>query len=302
LNEQVEAKCEFVSVVRAELDALRRDEGEGQGQSVTVGLMGHSVGAEICVRVDRRLRDGLDTFSSSFGSTTSSSTPAIHALFLLFPTLAHIAQSPNGRRLRPMFNAPLIQIVPWLSLLLRPILYVLLVLSRSTNVDGPSSSSSIYAPNPTTLSFLLSPRTISNVLHLAASEMDSILEPDLTWYAREKGRIWSYWGVNDGWVGERSEELKTVLGGDHLGGGGVDGHVVEDADDREIDGVPSDQAQVVVCVDNVPHAFCLGKSRSRSRVVRSVRVLTGRVSGTTAHSDVIADKVGSWLKVLERDR
>jgi hypothetical protein len=92
--------------------------------------------------------------------------------------------------------------------------------------------------------------------------MDSILEPDLTWYAREKGRIWSYWGVNDGWVGERSEELKMVLGGDHLDGGGVDGHVVEDADERGIDGVASDQGQVVDCVDNVPHAFCLGKSRS----------------------------------------
>jgi hypothetical protein len=179
------------------------------------------------------------------------------------------------------------------------------VLSRSTNVDGSSSSSSIYAPNPTTLSFLLSPRTISNVLHLAASEMDSILEPDLTWYAREKGRIWSYWGVNDGWVGDRSEELKMVLGGDQLDGGGVDRHVVEDADERGIDRVASDQGQVVDCVDNVPHAFCLGKSRSRSRsrstVIGSVRVLTGRVSGTTAHSDVIADKVGSWLKVLGRD-
>ncbi len=234
LDEQANAKVEFVKNVLEELKVLHMQEEEEDNELGRVGLMGHSVGSEIAVLVDQKLR--VERYSDD--NNTPASDPIPFGLFLLFPTLSNIARTPNGVRLSPLFRAPLIQVVPWLSILLQPLLYVLLIIAKVSK-----GNSSIYAPNETTLSFLLSPRTISHVLRLAASEMKSITDPDMTWYSKERERIWTYWGNGDGWVGKQGDDLKVVLRG-------TQGHVEEDT---------SESSQVVDCVDNVPHAFCLGE-------------------------------------------
>lgn len=197
LDEQISVKSEFVQCLFDEIP-----------ESTRVSLMGHSVGAEMCVQVMKR-------------------NPAVHAAYLLFPTLAHIARTPNGRRLQPIFHAPLLQLLPLFAYLLRPIVALLQLWS-------PRTSSSIYDPHPVTLSLLASPPVISHVLHLARSEMKTITSPDLHWYATNRDRIWSYWGADDGWVSNQGDDIKAILQGDH--------------------------ERLVDCADNIPHAFCLGES------------------------------------------
>lgn len=185
----------------------------------------------------------------------------ITASFLLFPTVSHIAETPNGRALRPIFNPPLIQFLPLLCIIIQPLVWtlwtVLSILPSSMSFPGLGS---IYVPNATTLSFLSSPQTVKSVLHLARSEMSTIKAPDLDWYRQQRKRIWSYWGEPDGWVGTQGDVVKRVLRGRN---GEVERVEEEHEEHAEQSG------RVIDCVDNIPHAFCLGRfcsCRGESRV------------------------------------
>ncbi|KAJ9111273.1 hypothetical protein QFC22_006573 [Naganishia vaughanmartiniae] len=269
LTEQIQVKVEFVEKLREELDAWRKEEqARGDAGETMIGLMGHSVGAEIAVQTTRDLEEPERMVSTSEPTKDVVTRPAsrITAAFLLFPTLAHIAKTPNARRLRPLFYSPLIELAPILVLLLKPLFFVI----HLANWIFPSlrqpatSSSSIYAPNITTITMLETPIVVSHVLRLARSEMDTILEPDLEWYTRNgqagNGRVFSYWGANDGWVGKEGNAVKRALRGN-------------DADSTDVDDKDSGTVERVIdCQDNIPHAFCL------------------------AHSDMIAEKVAEWVK------
>jgi hypothetical protein len=209
-----------------------------------IGLMGHSVGSEMVVQTIRRLETG--TWSEEDLSGTLRDTFKINAAFLLFPTISHIAATPNGRRLQPIFNPPLIQLLPLLTYFLKPFLWLL---SAFAAVLPSSSSSSIYFPNATTLSFLSSPSTVKHVLNLAKSEMFTIREPDLEWYADTSDRLWTYWGKEDGWVGGQGTEVKRVMRSHEMGNGS---ERVEQED-------TGSRSRVVDCADNISHAFCLGQ-------------------------------------------
>lgn len=135
---------------------------------------------------------------------------------------------------QPIFQQPLLSLLPVMARLLP----LIIPLYRRLPLVGS------LAPNETTLSLLSSPGTISHVLHLARSEMDSILEPDWTWY-EQKGiseRLWSYWGQADGWVGDEGPRLQSILRNN-----ANSGEVTESG------------ARVANCKDNIPHAYCLGK-------------------------------------------
>jgi pimeloyl-ACP methyl ester carboxylesterase len=235
----------------------RRQEGSEQGDEsqlrpVRISLIGHSVGAEIAVQTMRRLDDHLET--SSPPDHKIPKPFEMNASLLLFPTIAHIAQTPNGRKLRPIFHAPLIHLLPVLCYFIHPLIQVVrLALSLVPTSTSPSGTtgSSIYAPNATTLRFLSSPTTVKHVLHLAQSEMVSITRPDLAWYENNTSRLWSYWGKEDGWVGGQGDEVKRVLRGG-------DGVVVDDQEGEQ-QGTEA-IGRVVDCVDSIPHAFCLGGS------------------------------------------
>jgi hypothetical protein len=111
---------------------------------------------------------------------------------------------------------------------------------------------------PTTLALLSSRSTILAALTLARSEMALIRSPDLAWFAANRGRIWGYWGKNDGWVqGSRAEEIMEALKGSSI--------EVEDEGPKLV--------RVWECVEGLPHAFCL------------------------QHGEVMAEKVAPWLAV-----
>jgi hypothetical protein len=90
--------------------------------------------------------------------------------------------------------------------------------------------------------------------------MSTIKAPDLDWYRQQRKRIWSYWGEPDGWVGMQGDVVKRVLRGGKGEGERVEGEHEEHAEQS---------GQVIDCVDNIPHAFCLGRfcfCRGESRV------------------------------------
>jgi hypothetical protein len=293
LDQQVSVKFDFLEKLRGELDTWALEEESAGGAGTMVGLMGHSVGAEMAVRTMRLLE------------STEDKTPStrITAAFLLFPTLAHIARTPNGHRLAPLFHSPLLELAPLLLTLLKP-LFLLLNLLHYLIPSLATSSSSIYAPNPTTLQFLETPIVVSHVLRLARSEMESIKEPDLDWYARNgqagNGRVFSYWGADDGWVGKEGDAVKEALRGEQ-----------EEKSDEE--GV----TRLIECKDNIPHAFCLGESSSlyikatltppsrspqRHHCSKSSRMGKTRIQAKTVVVSLAYSSLSSLLRCRRRDQ
>lgn len=153
----------------------------------------------------------------------------VTSLTLLFPTISHIVKSPNGRMLwvstsshatlqiprhrltlltrvivprhplsfsQPIFTPLAYSLLPAFSYLLRPLLYLNLV-------------------PPATASLVRSPPAIRAALHLGRDEMATIRGADWDFLRRERGRIWGYWGVGDGWVDEEQAKIgRDVLGGE----------------------------------------------------------------------------------------
>lgn len=252
LAEQVAVKVEFVQKLASELDAWAAEEAGGK---TLLGLMGHSVGAEMVVQTIRGVEESTvpnsmnDAEQADDDATTLINTPQPHidAAFLLFPTLAHIARTPNALLLRPLFHSPLMELAPILLMVLKPVFLLLHLVWYLFPSTRDTQSSSIYSPNPITVTMLETPIIVSHVLRLARSEMETILEPDLEWYKRNgqagAGRVFSYWGANDGWVGKEGDEVKRALQGE-----------------QESDGEKDTVERLIECKDNIPHAFCLGKS------------------------------------------
>ena len=237
LTEQIDAKVQLVESLSKELAEARRQEGL-DARGIRIGFIGHSVGSEIIVQTMRQ----VDRKHARSEEQDDASCKVV-ASFLLFPTVAHIAETPNGRKLRPIFKPPLIDLLPFICSLIQPLIWTIRSLLSIIPSNLPGSRS-IYAPNATTLTFLSSPSTVKNVLHLAKSEMSTIKAPDLDWFESERGRLWSYWGEPDGWVGTQGNDVKNVLRG-------VKGDRVEQDS--------KDSNRVVDCVDSIPHAFCLGE-------------------------------------------
>lgn len=124
-------------------------------------------------------------------------------------------------RLQPLFTPLIINTLPTISYLLRPILPLLTF-------------------PPTTLALLRSPTTIYHALQLARSELQMIQAPDLDWISEqikhdlgESRGLYGIWaaGSLDGWVGKDGPLVQETMGGEQ--GGRV----------RQL--------------DKVPHAFCL---------------------------------------------
>lgn len=244
LNEQIQVKVEFISKLRQELDAWAKETREEGATPTMIGLMGHSVGAEMAVQTLRGLEE------------SQSATQKITAAFLLFPTLAHIARTPNARRLAPLFRSPLLELAPVLLMLFKPIFLLINLVYYLIPSTRNAQSSSIYAPNPITVTMLETPIVVSHVLRLARSEMETIREPDLEWYRKNgqdgNGRVFSYWGANDGWVGTEGDAVKVALKGE------------QEEESLDANAV----ARLIDCKDNIPHAFCLGESTIQPKRLR----------------------------------
>ncbi|KAF8213247.1 hypothetical protein K438DRAFT_1803655 [Mycena galopus ATCC 62051] len=193
LSAQVESAIEAV-------DAIRNTFGKTK-----IILSGHSVGAWIALQV------------------LKARPSDIYKLFLLCPTLTHIADTPNGRRLSWLFRAPLPSVISWLSYLTRPL------------------PLSFVFPNWPVLqiavlrSLLNSRATIFACLSMAHEEMVTIREPDPALLNDHRHRICLYYAAEDDWVSTHKAKITSMYSPDE-----VVTRVVENA--------------------NVPHAFCLSHS------------------------------------------
>ncbi|KAK4685057.1 hypothetical protein P7C73_g5101, partial [Tremellales sp. Uapishka_1] len=194
-------KIELVDALNSEFDRTSEN-----GLKTKICLMGHSVGAWLSCEVLKQRPD------------------AVHAGYLLFPTLGWIADSWNGRLMWPIFQRPVRPLLSLVSPLLRPIL------PFTTFPD-------------TTLSLLRSPSIIKHVLAMAKSEMDVIRAPDTEWFSAQSGKddstrgLFGLWagGSLDGWVGKDGAIVRDALGG---------------------------EGERVKVLDGVPHAFCMAEEHS----------------------------------------
>ncbi|CAD6902551.1 unnamed protein product [Tilletia laevis] len=196
LYDQVRHKVDILdSVRRVYPRAPAQTEGHNgasrSSKDVKVVLVGHSIGAYIALEVLRARRRDVD---------------GIH---LLFPTLSHIAQTPNAKSLQMVLHpltATLLLPLPLLVLSLLP-LVILLPLIRIFTMQPASSAQS-------TAELLLTRGAVINALAMARDEMRIVqgIRPEIKEAVRSfvrrrpadggAGHIHAYWGKgeSDGWT------------------------------------------------------------------------------------------------------
>ncbi|KIK70794.1 hypothetical protein GYMLUDRAFT_122109, partial [Collybiopsis luxurians FD-317 M1] len=141
-------------------------------------IIGHSVGCWIASQVLKARPDKVDS------------------LFLLFPTITNILDTPNGHSLSWAFRPPFPYFISKLSLLLR--LLPPIVLSTVFR-EWPETQLDVLRR------LLQSPACIRACLHMAHEEMMTIRELDIDLLQTHRHRIHMYFAETDGWVGKNKD-------------------------------------------------------------------------------------------------
>ncbi|BGP47435.1 hypothetical protein JCM10450v2_003287 [Rhodotorula kratochvilovae] len=215
LQDQVTDKVTFVELL-AQTDKL----GTRDGPKLVV--LGHSIGAWVGLQM---LKERPQYIS------------AVHALF---PTISRMAETPNGRRLSPLFS----------SWALRPVFYSTSALSYlptslATRLVSLLTGQS-GAGAETTAKLVSSPETVVAALTTAREELARVTDLDAALLEQYGDRVWFYWAAE-----------------------GVDGWVTEEAV-REIEGVlerkfgEEGRRRRQRCIEGMPHAFVLDEAHSTS--------------------------------------
>ncbi|POY73738.1 hypothetical protein BMF94_3276 [Rhodotorula taiwanensis] len=183
LEDQVADKVAYV-------DELNETYRFGEPDAPKLVLLGHSIGAWICLQV---LKERPTLVSS------------VHALF---PTISHMAETPNGRSLSPLFS----------SWSLRPVFYSTSFLSYLPTgltarlvslLTGQSGSGA-----QVTTELVSSPETVLAALVMARHELATVTSLDEALLQQYGDRVWIYWAQEngDGWVSEEAvKEIETCL-------------------------------------------------------------------------------------------
>jgi hypothetical protein len=225
---------------------------DGQSYDFVI-IMGHSVGSYI----------SLELFHDHLKDDSAAPHLRLHFGILLFPTITHIAKSPNGLWLDLLNTVPLLEryghrvVEGLLALLPRP---VLTWITRSILGMSPASAE-------TTSGFLKSRDGVWQALHMGKDEMRVISEEkwdEELWeipreaqdHRHKVPKFMLLFGKHDEWVAShiRDEFIETRRG-----------HA-----DRE--GPPHKRGRTEIEVDEdgeLPHAFCTRQSRSRPLSVLS---------------------------------
>ena len=176
LQDQVEHKVAFIDEL-----SQTHDFGPGKDQTKLI-LLGHSIGCWIACEA-LKLRPALIT-----------------SLHHFFPTLSHMAATPNGARLSPLFRPALF---PSLSLTTAALSFLPAALLSPlvgflTRQSSPSAS--------VTTALVQSPGTVLAALSMAGEEMTRVKALDEDVLREFGGRMWWYWakGEEDGWVRDSS--------------------------------------------------------------------------------------------------
>ncbi|XP_066583181.1 lipid droplet-associated hydrolase [Prorops nasuta] len=144
-----------------------------------VHLIGHSIGAWFSINLlkDSIVRD------------------KIAKCYLLFPTIEHMAKSPNGRFLtsiaRRIFNCLLY--LAWLFSFLPISLQYYCVRLYGIFFGIPAKSINAVLT-------LINPNVLTRVFRLAKEEMTRVKDMDHDLISQNANKIWMYYGTTDGWT------------------------------------------------------------------------------------------------------
>ncbi|OBZ79352.1 Chromatin remodeling factor mit1 [Grifola frondosa] len=188
LAAQVESAIEAVEAIQSQ-----------HRNAVKVVVAGHSVGFE-------------------------SPAESVSSVLLLFPTIAHIVDTPNGRRLSWAFRAPFPRILSYASVTLRILPSGILASMFS---DWPMEQVAVLR------TLLFSPSAIYACLTMADEEMNTICDADIALLQEYRHRMHLYFAEDDDWVGDTKE---VVLKAFHPDPGSV---------------------KIVHGHRDIPHAFCI---------------------------------------------
>ncbi|KAI9896835.1 hypothetical protein N3K66_007857 [Trichothecium roseum] len=221
--------------LEGQIDGVVRDvKDKGDGYKFVV-LVGHSVGAYICVEALRRMR--------KLGEGAKEGTVDVRHGVLLFPTLEWIARSPSGRRMAMLMRVPGLKdsahrIAAWI---LGFFSYAMLVWIVGSVMGFNDHCAGVTAQ------WLKGKGGVHQAIHLGKSEMKGICEDEWEeelWglVKNENGsmggevpRFFVYYGKKDHWVDDEIRDLFI----ERRRKGGERGTKVE------VDG------------GDVPHAFCV---------------------------------------------
>ncbi|KAH6916901.1 hypothetical protein BKA70DRAFT_1250904 [Coprinopsis sp. MPI-PUGE-AT-0042] len=195
---QIESAIEAFDAVRAEYPSAR------------IVAAGHSVGAYIVKQVLKARRD------------------AVSAVFLLFPTISHIAGTPNGQRLKIIFKPITRQLLSYCGYMAKLLpIRLLAFLYRAWPVNQLAVLKDLIS----------SPSCITAALVMASDEMKTIKGLDTELLEEFKHKLHFYYASHDDWVGDERDELIKAL---HPGGANI-------------------PLKVVHGEQGIPHAFCISR-------------------------------------------
>lgn len=208
LRAQIQAHLEFLDELLATYD---------DDPTTRVLLVGHSIG---CWLIQEMLK----------ARATGALRPRVGAYFL-FPTISHIARSPNGRKLSLFFRPPWPRTLAYLALLFRHIIPLLFIL-RLLRSSWPTSQLRVVH------NLLRAPAVIYASLTMANDEMETVRELDTEFLRDFAQNSWFYYAEEDNWVGEQFAVVLRVLRGT---------------------GTPM-ESHMVIGRSGIPHAFCINHS------------------------------------------
>ncbi|KIJ21921.1 hypothetical protein PAXINDRAFT_105532 [Paxillus involutus ATCC 200175] len=177
------------------------------GASLRIVLAGHSVGAWLALQALKLRSD------------------SISSVFLLFPAIADIADTPNGRKLSWLFRAPLPRVTANIA---RAVYYLPITLLGMLFPSCPRT------PLNALRSFLRSPQAIFASMSMAHDEMVNICRLDSELLNKHRDVLWFYFGEHDDWIGKQKDAILKVFRGN--------------------------EPRIAYGASGVPHAFCISES------------------------------------------
>jgi len=140
----------------------------------------------------------------------------VSRLFLLFPTIADIADTPNGKKLSWVFRPPLPRAI---AIFAHCVYYLPLQMLGMLFPSYPRLALSVLH------SLVRSPQAIFAALSMAHDEMIKIRQLDFELLSRHKDLLWFYFAQCDDWVGQQKAMILGALGNDDVrifhGGPGI---------------------------------------------------------------------------------
>ncbi|KAF9447797.1 alpha/beta-hydrolase [Macrolepiota fuliginosa MF-IS2] len=173
----------LTSQVHSAIEAFDATVAEFRTSKVVV--IGHSVGAWITLQVLKE-RPNL-----------------ISGIFLLFPTIAHIADTPNAKKLSNFFKPVPRRFIARFSHVGRHM--PVWLLHRIVGMEWPISQVKVIRE------LTKSPSSIRATLRMGHEEMLQIREPDVALLHEHRDRLWFYFAEHDDWVGKQKEYIINKL-------------------------------------------------------------------------------------------